>query len=108
MLRLLMMPSPLTMSLAHLSAHLLTLTADDDGAGRLYRLHADARTEERHHTYEMFLDRSAEINGPEAMQPSAKYLDPLLKLARELFAWPLQLQGTRINLECDRGPEARE
>jgi len=69
-LRLLMMPPPLMMPLAHLSAHLLTLTADDDGAGRLFSVHADARAAVRHHTYETFLDRSRksavpkQINGP--------------------------------------------
>eukprot|EP00663_Eupelagonemidae_sp_cell21sb_P009456 gene9456-biopygen1885 len=91
--RLLMMPPPLMMPLAHLSAHhLLTLTADDDGAGRHCWLHADARAGERHHTHETFLDWSKEFNGTNTNQRSRKKLGPL---ARELLAWPLRRQRVR-------------
>ena len=48
---LLTMPPPLMMRLAHLSAHLLPLPADEDGAGRLRWVHPDVRGEARHHTY---------------------------------------------------------
>ena len=104
-LRLLMMPPPLMMPLAHLWAHLLTLTADDDGAGRLFSAHADARAEVRHHTYENVSGPVQKVNGPETNQRSRKKLGPLLKPARGLFAWRLRRQRSRINLECGRGPE---
>ena len=52
--------------LADLWDHLLTLTADDDSAGRHLDAHADARAKERHHTYMYaeFLDRSGESTVP--------------------------------------------
>ena len=94
-LRLLMMPPPLMMPLAHLWAHLLTLTVDDDSAGRLFSVHADARAEQRHHTYGKFLDLSSKSTVPKTNQWPKKKLGPLLK----------PREGCSRGVSGARGPE---